>query len=145
LSSATADDADTKDSRQLDDINDRFAPAVSTTSQLSAIFFSLVVWAVVATIVLLALATVVYRRWSRGRHSYNLDDDDDTGSSTSSAATASPERRGDDGRRHRTPSSTERRDCSIAFDAGDEQQRRRTDDDIRDLDDDADDRRQIVR
>jgi hypothetical protein len=58
---------------QLDEIGDKFSPASTATSRLSAIFFSLVGWAVVITVVLLIVVSVLYRRWRQQRQTYDID------------------------------------------------------------------------
>jgi uncharacterized membrane protein len=58
---------------QLDEIGDKFSPSSAATSRLTAIFFSLVGWAIVITIVLLVVVSLIYRRWRHQRQSYDID------------------------------------------------------------------------
>jgi chromate transport protein ChrA len=60
--------------QQLDEINANMQPATTTTSRLTAMFFSLLGWALVVTTILIAIAFVSYRRW-RQQRSYNFDAD----------------------------------------------------------------------
>ena len=60
-------------SKLLIDIQDKFDPVSAQTSSITAIFYSMIGWIVLVTVVLIAVAATTYKHWRRDRSSNFLD------------------------------------------------------------------------
>jgi len=78
-------DAATNTSSQIDQIRDKFTPVNEGLGKIRAIFYSMIVWIVIVTVVMIAIAIATYRHWRRDR-SENLLDSSSVRSSTESRA-----------------------------------------------------------
>jgi len=58
---------------ELDNIQNKFDPVTTSTSTIKIIFYVLIGWIVLVTVVLIVVATITYRRWRRDRSSNLLD------------------------------------------------------------------------
>jgi hypothetical protein len=60
-------------SDQLNDIQEKFDPVEAQTSQIRIIFYSMIAWIVLVTVVLIAVAAATYKHWRRDRSLSLLD------------------------------------------------------------------------
>ncbi len=55
-------------SEHIDQISEKFSPSVVTTSNLTTVFLSLLVWAAIITAILIGVAFAMFRRWRTRRN-----------------------------------------------------------------------------
>ena len=66
-------EAATNTSDQLNNIQEKFDPVETQTSQIRIIFYSMIAWIVLVTVVLIAVAAATYKHWRRDRSLSLLD------------------------------------------------------------------------